>query len=217
MAVLILQSAQHFLPALFGPWIGRALSRLSAERANLFSHEHTIVADEGGKVLGMLLGYTGTVKAREDPRTGLLLLRFLGAGMILRLPALMRAQRAVAYVEKKAFYVSNAAVRPDRRGRGIGAALFKAAEAEARSLGCASICLDVETENSGAIRLYERLGFSSQGPVSKVVIKGVEPSGRDGVGPLPVSEAGLSARSARTPPAVSSQVFSFLRMVKPLK
>jgi ribosomal protein S18 acetylase RimI-like enzyme len=219
IAVLILHSAEHFLPALFGPSIGQALARLSAERANLFSYEHTRIADEGGKTLAMLLGYTGAVKANEDPRTGLLLLRFLGAGIFPRLPALLRAQRAVAYVVKDAYYVSNVAVRPDRRGRGIGAALFEAAEAEARGLGCASICLDVETENTGAVRLYERLGFSKQGPVRKVFLKGAEPPGRGG-SPLgrshPAGEAGFKARRA-CPQRAVFQEFSFFRMVKSLK
>jgi ribosomal protein S18 acetylase RimI-like enzyme len=195
-AELILESADQFLPAVFGPGIKTALARLSTAKGNLFSHEHTLVAVEGGerpagtgvmysrKAAGVLLGYTGADKAREDPRTGLLLLGFLGVEMLLRLPVLLRVQRAVAAVARGAFYVSNAAVRQQLRGRGIGAALFLAAEEEARRLGCREISLDVETGNRGAFKLYEKLGYAAQGGIRQTVVRGEE--------------------------------FSFYRMVKPL-
>jgi ribosomal protein S18 acetylase RimI-like enzyme len=194
-AELILESADRFLPAVFGPGIKSALVRLSTAKGNLFSHEHTLVAVGGERpagtgvpssrmVAGALLGYTGSDKAREDPRTGLLLLGFLGAEMLLRLPVLLRVQRAVAAVARGAFYVSNAAVRQQLRGRGIGAALFLAADEEARRLGCREMSLDVETENNGAFRLYEKLGYAAQGGIRQAVVRG--------------------------------EVFSFYRMVKPL-
>ena len=111
----------------------------------------------------MLLGYSGAVKSREDPRTGLLLFRFLGAGMILRLPVLLRAQGTVAAVDKTAWYVSNVAVCPAQRGRGTGTALLKASEDEARRRGCSSMALDVETENTAAVHLYQRMGYGILG------------------------------------------------------
>lgn len=194
-AELILESADQFLPAVFGPGIKAALARLSTVKGNLFSHEHTLVAVEGGErpeaggpigntVAGALLGYTGADKGREDPRTGLLLLGFLGAGMLLRLPVLLRVQRTVGSAARGAFYVSNAAVRQQSRGRGVGAALFHAADGEARRLGCREMSLDVEIGNRGAIRLYEKLGYAAQGGIRQVVVRG--------------------------------EVFSFYRMVRPL-
>ncbi len=169
-AALILQSAEHFLPAVFGPGIGRALAGLSAAKTGLFSHAHTLIAEEDGRTAGMLLGYPGAVKAREDPRTGLLLLTHLGAGMILRLPVLLRAQGTVAAVDRAVWYVSNAAVHPEWRGRGVGSALLKAAEDEAGRQGCLSMALDVETDNAGAIRLYQRLGYGITGPARSMAV-----------------------------------------------
>jgi len=55
--------------------------------------------------------------------------------------------------------VMDLAVRPSRRGRGIGAALLRRAEDRARAAGAPDLRLHVLTENGGAVDLYRRLGF----------------------------------------------------------
>ena len=52
------------------------------------------------------------------------------------------------------------AVAHGARGRGVGAALLAAAEREARGRGCASLRLEVRTDNAAAIALYERRGYA---------------------------------------------------------
>jgi ribosomal protein S18 acetylase RimI-like enzyme len=49
-------------------------------------------------------------------------------------------------------------VRPDARGRGVGAALLTVLADEARGRGVAALSLSVEVDNP-AVRLYERAGF----------------------------------------------------------
>jgi ribosomal protein S18 acetylase RimI-like enzyme len=171
-AGLILESAHDFLPAVFGQRIQRALEALSVRPRNLFSFAHAWVAAEDGKTRGMLLGYTGEEKAAEDPRTGFFLLQFLGLAMIVRLPALLSVQRAIGGIERRAYYVSNVAVYPESRGRGIGAALLARAEEEARGKRCRAMALDVETGNEGAISLYSRLGYGSRAPGRKIALGG---------------------------------------------
>ncbi len=51
-------------------------------------------------------------------------------------------------------------VQESARGRGLGRALVEAAFERARSRGCRRIELDTTDDNTGAIRLYESLGFS---------------------------------------------------------
>ncbi len=51
-------------------------------------------------------------------------------------------------------------VRESARGRGLGRALVEAAFERARARGCRRIELDTNDTNTGAIRLYESLGFS---------------------------------------------------------
>lgn len=50
-------------------------------------------------------------------------------------------------------------VDPAFRGRGVGDALIGQVEAEARAQGIRRLLLDVVTDNTPAIRLYERIGF----------------------------------------------------------
>lgn len=52
-------------------------------------------------------------------------------------------------------------VRADRRGRGIGAALFEAAFARARAAGCGLVQLTTDRRRRAARRFYERLGFEA--------------------------------------------------------
>ena len=56
--------------------------------------------------------------------------------------------------------VSLLAVAAPVRGRGVGGALLRAVEEEARAAGARALALDV-IENNPARRLYERLGFQS--------------------------------------------------------
>jgi ribosomal-protein-alanine N-acetyltransferase len=56
-------------------------------------------------------------------------------------------------------HINNVALRPQFRGRGIGTALMRHVLDEARSLGAKRATLEVRASNTGAIRLYERLGF----------------------------------------------------------
>lgn len=57
------------------------------------------------------------------------------------------------------------AVHPDFQGRGVGAALFEALFAEARRLTprIERVELFCREGNAGALRLYERLGFTLEG------------------------------------------------------
>ncbi len=52
------------------------------------------------------------------------------------------------------------AVDARSRGRGIGTALMHAIEARARAAGVAGMRLNVSLGNDGAVRFYERLGYS---------------------------------------------------------
>jgi ribosomal protein S18 acetylase RimI-like enzyme len=55
--------------------------------------------------------------------------------------------------------VHDLAVIPERRGQGAGRALLAAAEDHARKRGCCKLTLEVQDGNTGARRLYERVGF----------------------------------------------------------
>ena len=56
--------------------------------------------------------------------------------------------------------IHDVAVIPERRGCGIGKALFAEAERVARMRGCCKLTLEVLSGNEKAQHLYERLGFA---------------------------------------------------------
>jgi len=159
IAEMILLSAEHFLPAVFGPHARDALAALAARSGTLFSCTHVRMADLAGRAVGMLLGYSGTEKAREDPATGYALFRFLGISLVRALPRLLRVQRAIGGIGAEEWYVSNVAVLPRMRGHGVGHALLLDAEERARERSAAAIVLDVETDHPAAEKLYASLGY----------------------------------------------------------
>jgi ribosomal protein S18 acetylase RimI-like enzyme len=55
--------------------------------------------------------------------------------------------------------VETLAVAPQARGAGVGTALLGAVREELRRRGCTHWSISVAAANTGAVRLYERLGF----------------------------------------------------------
>ena len=60
-------------------------------------------------------------------------------------------------------YISNVAVRPDHRRRGIAEALLAALEARGRALMLSFLTLEVREGNAAAIALYEKRGYRITG------------------------------------------------------
>jgi ribosomal protein S18 acetylase RimI-like enzyme len=60
-------------------------------------------------------------------------------------------------------YIETIEVLPDMRGRGIGNELLRRIEESARENGAGAIGLHVESQNAGAIRLYEAHGYVCEG------------------------------------------------------
>jgi ribosomal-protein-alanine N-acetyltransferase len=56
-------------------------------------------------------------------------------------------------------HINNVAIRPAFRSRGMGTALLQHVLDEGRRLGARRATLEVRASNTGARRLYERLGF----------------------------------------------------------
>jgi hypothetical protein len=55
--------------------------------------------------------------------------------------------------------IQNVGVTLSHRGLGLGSALLMQSLIGFRNVGCQSVQLEVTVQNSGAVRLYERLGF----------------------------------------------------------
>lgn len=69
--------------------------------------------------------------------------------------------------------IQNLGIEPSHRGRGLGSILLVGAAEGFRRVGLTKMHLEVTTDNTAAIRLYERLGFRR----AKVIYKACEVAG----------------------------------------
>lgn len=100
---------------------------------------------------------------RQDRRRSPSWRRVLGVRGLWRLPALF-APMGMAYARRRQakdeLYVSLIGVDPAYQGRGIGQALLRAAEAEARETGAAAVLLHTAASNTRARGAYARAGYA---------------------------------------------------------
>ena len=105
-----------------------------------FSYRNCTVVEMDGEVAGMLVAFP----MHCDP------------GEIESDPVL----RPYSDLEQdNSFYICGVALYPDYRGRGIGSGLMVLAEEQARERDFDQTSLIVFEQNTGALRLYRRLGY----------------------------------------------------------
>lgn len=114
---------------------------LEAEEAEAYWRNVAAQIESGGKILLAALGADGSL---------------LGSGQL--------ALEARANGRHRA-EVQKLMVRHAARGRGIGAELMRALEAEARRAGRTLLFLDTSVGASGAVRFYEKLGYTFVGGI----------------------------------------------------
>jgi len=110
-----------------------------------FSYTNAWVAEVDGAVAGMLLGYR-----LPDPYE---------TGPLDQLPAVVRPLVELEALVPGAWYINAVATCTEYRGRGIGRELMAWADQCADSCGAVNLTLIVAEENTGARKLYEKLGY----------------------------------------------------------
>jgi ribosomal protein S18 acetylase RimI-like enzyme len=127
---------------------------------SVLGYRHALIAEDGGRPVGLLVRLPGRVWRRLRLTTGLAMMRAAGAA---ETPALVwrgRLQdRLIPSVATDALYLPALAVVRERRSQGIGSLLLLRAVGEATDLGLRSVVMDVDAANLAAIRLYQREGF----------------------------------------------------------
>lgn len=135
------------------------LAKLFVREANRFSYQFVDVAEMSGRVVGLLLAYSGReMESLKFPMARQLfvvcglpgLFRFLRRGL-----PLMRVKEA----EVEEYYINSLAVLPSFQGQGIGTHLLSWGESKAKTLGLGKCCLTVEIGNRKASSLYKHLGY----------------------------------------------------------
>jgi GNAT superfamily N-acetyltransferase len=125
---------------------GRSLIEIGAARyareGVAFSYQNCLVAEQDGRVVGMVHSFP-----MLDPRR---------PGDIETDPVLRPYSELEDY---GSLYISGVACRPEAHGRGVGTRLLGECELRARRLGLRRLSLICFERNEGAMRLYRRLGY----------------------------------------------------------
>ncbi len=109
-----------------------------------FSYTNAMIAEQDGTPLGMVLSYPIDAAPEDDPDD---------------LPAPIAPFVALEKLSVDTWYINALAVFAGQRGTGTGTRLLQAAEDLAVSNGSAAMSIQVYGQNTGAVRLYHRLGY----------------------------------------------------------
>jgi ribosomal protein S18 acetylase RimI-like enzyme len=120
-------------------------ARRAARDEGGFSYSNARICVADGELLGMILCYR-----QPDPYQ---------TGPLAELPEVVRPLLTLESRAPGSWYVNAIATFEQHRGKGVARALMADAEVLARAAGCSLISLIVASENAGARRLYQRLGF----------------------------------------------------------
>lgn len=125
-----------------------------AERARRteggFSYRNALVAERDGRPIGMVLSYAIDTAPDDDPDD---------------LPAPIAPFVKLEAQSVGTWYINALAVFAGARSAGVGSALVQAAENLAVDAGYSSMSVQAYSQNIGAVKLYERLGYQEHGRV----------------------------------------------------
>jgi ribosomal protein S18 acetylase RimI-like enzyme len=130
---------------------GRTALEIGAERyaagEGEYSYRNCVLAEVAGRRAGVLLSFP--IPPR-DPAAAAAPPPYDGSDVFA----------PYRYLEAPdTWYICGVALRPQYRGRGIGTRLLQIAREQAHEHGYGRLSLVVFAENSGAVRLYRRLGY----------------------------------------------------------
>jgi GNAT superfamily N-acetyltransferase len=148
---------EHIFNQSHGPHISDFLASEFANTATMFSHRHHFVFEKEDRVIATIGGFDKP--SHDGTFIGNAKAIFSQYGWRGILKGLIFELWLVKPPRKGCYYLCHIAVDPEWRGKGIAAKLINFMAARAKSLGYAVLSLDVAEHNSGALRLYQQMGF----------------------------------------------------------
>jgi len=136
------------------------LAHLHAKPNNLYSYENSCFLKFDGKKSGVLLSYSQSTEQMQQQNTSKLTVEYLGLGYLRRLSRIKKAYSAFGPLASGEYLISNIAIVPDLRNRGLAQVLLNEALRLARNEGCTKLVLDVRSLNTAAIKCYQKSGFA---------------------------------------------------------
>lgn len=113
-----------------------------------FSYRNALVAERDGKPAAAMIGYRITEPSAAE------------RAEVADLPDQIRPFVELEHRAIGSFYVNALAALPGRRGFGLGSTLLAAAEDRAAAQDISRMSIQVYEQNTGAVKLYERTGYS---------------------------------------------------------
>ncbi|WP_157950952.1 GNAT family N-acetyltransferase [Peribacillus acanthi] len=127
------------------------LEELFVLKGNRLNLENCLVKCVDGKVVGVLVAYHGSQAKSLDLPIQERLMKKLGINIEIDTEA-----------DLVDYYIDTLSVFPENSGKGYGTELLQQAFHIAKEHNYPTVSLNAETENSSAIRLYNRLGFTTK-------------------------------------------------------
>lgn len=121
-------------------------ARNAASETDNFSYRNALLAIVDGTIAGMLLAYRLPGPDHHED--------------LAEYPAFIRPLIELELQVPDSYYINMLAAFPDYRNRGIGTFLMAQVDRLAAEQGCSYASVEVFEQNSGALRLYQRLGFN---------------------------------------------------------
>ncbi len=161
VAELIYEADTEFNAMLYGNRESgvAVIQKLMQIENTYFSSRYIDCALIDGKVVGVLVGYTGRQKTKLNAATGKGFMRIMGFWAFLKkMPTFLRLEKLVTkQIEGDSFYVNSFCVDPAHRGQRIGERMLEKIAEE-----YPKIYLEVNIHNERGQKFYQRLGFHAQ-------------------------------------------------------
>jgi ribosomal protein S18 acetylase RimI-like enzyme len=164
------EAAGGLFTTMFGSRSTIILSKVMAQPGHTYSYEHATVAEADGRLRGFCQGWPQGTPAGDGA-----LLRAAGIRAARAAAVNLLGWPALATLDRHApgeWYLQAIAVHPASRGTGVGQTLFADAVTRARSAGCSALTLHVDTANTRARALYQRLGMAVESTSARAVLLG---------------------------------------------
>lgn len=136
------------------------LSYLYKKRKGIFSYSFSTVARKKKDLIGLELGYTAADYKLHY------IINFIYTVVYFRSPKIVKmfmrdrdVEKISAPIPREGYYIAHIAVAPYLRGKGISHILLENAFLKTKRLGFSKCCLDVASNNLGAIKFYKKYNF----------------------------------------------------------
>ncbi len=136
----------------------RRIKKLVKAGNNSLGYDRVYVVTEDDQILGiMIYSKVNEVSRKQDYKMFFKVFNPVDAIKFLLIDIIEGI--FLSDLHENDYYLACVAVDEKFRGKGIGTFILERSKELAKDEGCKRVVLDVDLENEGALRLYERIGF----------------------------------------------------------